>query len=115
MPKKIELKTVLKTLYEERGLNRITGEYLLSYQDFLSTMLGTGIISTETTSRLKYKQVVCAGYARVSYRGTSIVLDVPKIRTFLRCERLIPYEATHTQTTHTQTTHTDLAEGEGSE
>lgn len=110
MPKKVTLSDVLREVYVWGGMeNSEEIERPISYKGFKKIMLGSELLVNEKSIRMKYEQIVAAGYAKEHNSNRSIIiLDVPEIRCTLLINRLItaPKKGAHTHT-HTQGAHTE--------
>lgn len=110
MPKKVTLSDVLREVYVWGGMeNSEEIERPISYKGFKKIMLGSELLVNEKSIRMKYEQIVAAGYAKERNSNKSIIiLDVPGIRRTLLINHLItaPKKGAHTHT-HTQGAHTE--------
>lgn len=115
MPKKVTLSDVLREVYVWGGMEHSEEiERPISYKGFKMIMLGSELLVSEKSIRMKYEQIVAAGCARKhSSNRNTIILDIPEIRRTLLINHTItaPMKGAHTQThTHTNTETPDATE-----
>ena len=115
MPSKVTLPDVLYQVYIWGGLDTSEEtERPISYNGFKKVMLGSELLVNEKSIRLKYEQILAAGYAVENRNNPKIiVLDVAMIRRALILEHRIAVskQGAHTHT-HTKGAHTQGADAE---
>ncbi|MEG1513974.1 MAG: hypothetical protein RSD95_03710 [Clostridia bacterium] len=94
MPQKVEIDAILKTTRDWLSLKDYDRDkYSISYDSFKEIMLGSNLLVTDISIRLKFKQLSVSEYASKSKTNPKvIVLNVYKIN------RLLDFDHLYTET-----------------